>query len=321
MGDANPQVASHVDTCPQCQAILEGYRQVDRLSKQCFRPKVSLTAQIQEACAREADRMAADQLLEEYFPQESASSTKHHTIWAGRFWSIAASLVVVAMLSALVTANYVNRKPRQSDLASLNEVVPMLAMKPSAPVNPSETTRLATNAQQPSYLAHEPMGRSTVANLPEQIPSATHGGFSLADSRRLQLNRTTQNAPLDDVAMVSNDGLAMKSSSGPRKLVLLPSEIEHVWLANGAIASEELIRQAQKKHPELIEEVSGPDELGIVTMRCHTNDMGVQYMVDTLFQKGEWTLLSANYPQPGRDAEVAFREQPTTYTLHILTNP
>ena len=313
MDEANPQVASHVASCAQCQKVLEGYRQVDSLSRRCFRPKVRLTEQIQAACAHEAERMAADQLLQELSPKKASSSTGSRSFGWRRIWYVAAALVIVAMLSALTTANYMNRySVPQSTEAS----APMLALRNIEPGTPH-----ALASAQPSVQpANMPSVPPLQAELPEQPAATDRGGFSLADSRCLQLKRISRHGDMNEMTMVSSEGRPMRMSPGLHQPIRLPSEIEQVWIANGNLASEEFIRQVQKTHPDLVEEVSGPDDLGILTVRFHTDDMGVQYMVDTLFQQGKWTLLSANYPQPGCADEVAFHEQPTNYTLKILTN-
>ncbi|MBQ4481390.1 MAG: hypothetical protein II943_12225 [Victivallales bacterium] len=313
MDGNRPEIAAHVENCANCQNIMDGYRKVDELSKECFRPDPGFVQRIQAGCAREAERAEADQLLQSLFPPQDDQPPRSSAAFNwGRYLGMAATLIVVALLSALLTARFLTPGPEmQSELASANAVAPALVPQPLvyAPAPNSNRTFVASSAQAPRQ-----------ADFPEQIASASHAGFSLADSRRLQLNRrTSSQSAMDDVAMVSNDGAEMRSNTGLRPVVLLPAEIEHVWLADNSTSFQKHIRQIQQEHPEEITEVSGPDELGIMTLRLHTNDLGVQYLVDALYKQGKWTLLSANYPQPGRDFEVAFREQPTDYTLKILT--
>lgn len=316
MDENRPEIATHVESCPKCQDIVDGYRKVDELSKECFRPAPGFVRRIQDSCAREAERAEADQLLQGLFSPASQPSRSSGAFTWGRYLGLAASLLIVAMLSALLTARFLTPSTGQPELAVANvssqelPQAPVLAVRPPQVYAPLPPSRHAypSAAQAP----HQ-------ADIPEQIASTDHTGFSLADSRRLQLNRTTTPQNADDVAMVSNGGSSMRNATGTHPVVLLPSEIEHVWIADNPTSFQKYIRQIQQEHPEEIAEVSGPDELGIMTLHLHTNDLGVQYLVDTLYDKGKWTLLSANYPQPGRDSEVAFREQPTDYTLKILT--
>ena len=119
--------------------------------------------------------------------------------------------------------------------------------------------------------------------------------------------------------MVSSDGQRAGTASGIRKLTLMPEEIEQVWMASEQLSAQEFLRQTQEEHPEILEEATEPDEEGIVTIRLKAADVSVQELADVLFEHGKWSLLSPNYPQPGRRAEIAFQEQPTHYTLKILT--
>ncbi len=291
-GDAH--LGEHLRTCAKCQQVADEYRQLDVVGAQCFRPQPGLASRIQTACLREAERAEADALCESIVPPRNAPRLRWHAVLA-----TAAALVAVAVLSALTTAAFL--RPR-SDM-------PLMA---EAEIPNSQQVISVS----PAYRA--PVVRQTADALP-QIAAQSHPGFSLADSRRLQLSRRHRDEAMESLAKVSSDARRVPSGTTLRQLALLPEEIEQVWIASDLLSAQEFVQQTQREHPEILAGVSEPDDQGIVTLRLQATDLSVQELADILYQHGKWTLLSANYPQPGRGAEVAFQEQPTRYTLKILT--
>lgn len=293
--DGDVRITEHLRNCVPCQKVLEEFRQVDAVTTQCFRPVPGLAQRIQSACLREAEREEADRIWQTMV--EAPKHTPGGFRWR-RLLAMAASLVVVAGLSALATAVFLRQQPANT---------PMIA-----DAGVPQASQSFVLSPTPVYNAAAPL-RQSVAT--EQIATQSNEGFSLADSRRLQLNRES----IADVAMVSSDAKRLPANIGFRQLALLPSEIEHVWIDSGDLPAKEFVQQTRNEHPEILEEVTEPDEYGIMTLRLKAADVSVQELVDVLYQHGKWSLLSANYPQPGQSDEIAFQEQPTNYTLKILT--
>ena len=297
--EGDVRITEHLQNCVSCQKVLEEFRQVDALTEECFRPTPGLAQRIQSACLREAEREDADRIWQTMIesPKHMPGGFRWH-----RLLSMAAALVVVAGLSALTTAVFLRQQPAAKAMIS-DAAAPMQAQ--SFALSPTPVYRTAVPARQ------------SVAS--EQIATQSNEGFSLADSRRLQLNRSSSDESIADVAMVSSDAKRLPANIGFRQLALLPSEIEHVWIDSGDLSAKDFVQQTRQEHPEILEEVTEPDEYGIVTLRLKAADVSVQELVDVLYQRGKWSLLSANYPQPGQSDEIAFQEQPTNYTLKILT--
>ena len=297
--DGDVHITEHLRDCVSCQKVLEEFRQIDAVTTQCFRPTPGLAQRIQSACRREAEREEADRIWQTMV--EAPKHTPGGFQWQ-RLLAMAASLVVVAGLSALTTAVFLRQQPANPPMLSDTEV--------------PQTSPKFVLSSTPVPHAAAPV-RQSVAS--EQIATQSNEGFSLADSRRLQLNRSSHDESIADVAMVSSDAKRLPTNLGFRQLALLPSEIEHVWIDSGELSAKEFVQQTRHEHPEILEEVTEPDEYGIMTLRLKAADVSVQELVDVLYQHGKWSLLSANYPQPGQSDEIAFQEQPTNYTLKILT--
>ena len=292
------QMAEHVRGCAKCQQVLDEFRQVDAVTTQCFRPLPGLAGRIQSACQREAERMEADRVCQEL--SGMTVPTVRRFRWQPVL-AMAASLVVVAVVSALTTATFL-RQPAVSTQVATEALQPQRLVAPPAPV----------------YLAAAPaVPRQPVQ--PQQIAAESHEGFSLADSRRLQLDRRAHDDAVAEVAMVSSEGRRLSANNSIRQLTLLPDEIEQVWIASDELSAQEFVQQTRKEHPEILEEASEPDEEGITTLRLNASDVAVQELVDILYQHGKWSLLSANYPQPAQGNEVAFQDRPMKYTLKILS--
>ena len=292
------QIAEHVRGCAKCQQVLDEFRQVDAVTTQCFRPRAGLASRIQAACQHEAERMEADRVCQELAGM--AVPTVRRFRWLPVL-AAAAALVIVAVVSALTTASFL-RQPTASTQIATESLHPQRLVASPAPV----------------YLATAPAA-ARPAVQPQQIVAESHEGFSLADSRRLQLDRRVHDDAIGDVAMVSNDARRLASPTGFRQMALLPDELEQVWVASDELAAQEFLRQTQKEHPEILEDFTEPDEFGIMTIRLQANDLAVQDLVDVLHQHGKWSLLSANYPQPAQGNEVAFQDRPMKYTLKILS--
>ena len=265
--------------------VLAQYRQVDSLTQRIFRAPAGLVGRIQQACIQEAENQSAEQLWEQLAP----TSPRQH-IWRPLL-ATAAALVIVAFLSALLTAEFVRS---DSSVASTAEM-PALAIQPM-----------------PSYLPPLP---APAVDHRVQIAAEDHEGFSLVDSRRLQLESSHD---ADDLTMVSSTPSQPHSAMSLRQLILLPNTVEHVWISRQGQPPVAALQEIQRDYPELVDKLSEPDELGIVTLTLQMTDQRVQALVNALDSSQKWTLLSPGYPQPKQEDLVAFRDQPLQYTLKLL---
>ena len=289
-GSENEELSRHIRNCPKCQANLDQFRQVDSLVRKAYAAPAGLSVRIQEACAKEAERQEAEQLWAELAPKLSVR--KPRRFFTEQLLATAAALVGVAVLSAVITARHYHANESAAALADA----------------------IALPRPKPVYVA-KPLPVAPRTEVPVQIAAQGDEGFSLADSRQLQLARAHA---LESLEMVSSDARQPHAATTLRQLVLLPNSVEHVWISKHGQAPLDTLRKIQKDYPEGIEEISAPDELGIVTVKLQMTDQRVQAMVNALEASGDWNLLSPGYPQPGQEEFVAFRDQSMQYTMKLL---
>lgn len=281
---ADDAVKAHLEACPKCQAAVEKEIRLSELIDSCCAPPADLAARIQAACRKEAAAVEAERLFDEVLPRQPLRN------WGFTPLRIAAALVATALLSALLTASWFNNSAHQ-----VSSAVPVMAL-----ALPEES---AADAQ-PLYAAN-------VATEPES-------GFSLLDSRRLAPKHEVHPQINNAIQTVSTDGDFSRRDQHITQLHRIDDEVTQVWLTGNRIPLQETINRLEKEHSGLFEQVTPADDLGIVTLRINGTDLDIQKVVDTLHERGKWTLLSPEYPQPGQANRIAFMNRPVKYTMKLI---
>ncbi len=280
-------ISQHIAQCPKCQKIVLGYQKLSDLLDEYQPAPLDLEAKIKAACHQAAAEDEAERLFQSTIPAAAAPKKRSIVWW--RVLGNAATLVVAGVIGAML-ANRWDGSRQGADSSS----------------------------EMASADRHAPIVSHAFAATP--APVATNSGFSLEESRRLAAQRgdTRETPSVDHLQNVSTSSGSTKHTQSKKRRTYLNDSVTQVWINKGAGDVSSVLNKLSKANPKLIQEVSSPDELGIITIKMRTSDQEVQQLVDNLHKVNKWQLLSPVYPQPGQGDKLAFVNHPVNYTIKLI---
>lgn len=279
-GQSEPAaILAHIETCPDCAAVLAVYRRLDQAVADALRPPAGLAERMKSACRQQS-------------PRQQASSRFQGRLVLEWLPGLLRAAAAVAVIGAAGWLAWTTAHPVQTPFAT-----------------PADTVVFG----QP-YPAPEPETVAADAAVPaEPTPADSSDRFSgtMATAFPESSLVSPQNLQLVNIA----GGLttpAWGDSAGTK----LPRRIRHVWVVHdpadaGRRLETALPPGARLDRPRTINSASRN------LFRIRLPDRDTQTLVDNLSRAG-FSLVSPNLPQPGEGRRLATTGRPVIYEVELV---